>query len=166
MSPLDYYIIINILSMNVHNKVVLFAQIHQTQLEWELKPLQTTQVSECHGSGHPRVWLCVLILLQFTTNLREALWWWTIQQLPVPPCPTSSATQSTPSGFKPSVVELVKHLSSEPFFYHQKACTCYVTFYTVYCSYQYIYHPSPSHSHWSHYSVHECLKCQSIMAVD
>ena len=36
------------------------AQIYQPHLEWELKSLQTTQVSEFHGSGHLRVCPCVL----------------------------------------------------------------------------------------------------------
>ena len=54
----------------------------------------------CHGCGHVRVYMPLLV---FTTNMREALWWWctqwTIQQQLVLPCPTSSATQSTPSWF-------------------------------------------------------------------
>ena len=74
-------------------------QIYQPHLEWELKSVQTTQVSKCHGSGH--VTVC-LILLEGTINGKEALGWCTqltIQQQPVPPCPTSSVTQSTLSGF-------------------------------------------------------------------
>ena len=116
-------------------------------------------VSECHGSGHLRVCLCVLTLLELTTDLREALmhaddiytvdsttvtsatlpnlqcntkyttwvyassgqidstssprmvsltlWWctqWTVQQQPVPPCTTSSVTQSTLFGLMLEVV--------------------------------------------------------------
>ena len=48
-------------------------QILVSQLESELKLLLTTQVSECHGNGHVRTYLCVLTLLELTTNLREAL---------------------------------------------------------------------------------------------
>ena len=40
------------------------SQIYLLQLKWELKSLQTTQVSECHGSGHVRVGSCVLTLLE------------------------------------------------------------------------------------------------------
>ena len=49
------------------------SQIYQTQSIWLLKPLQTTQVSECCGSGHIRVCSCVLVVLELTTDLREAL---------------------------------------------------------------------------------------------
>ena len=118
------------------NHSYAIAQI-ESQLEWELKPLQTTRVSECHGSGHIRVCLSVLTMLQFTTNLREAHLWctqWTIQQQPVPTCLTFSATQSTPFGFKLGVAKLVKHLSSQRFFYPQEVCTCNTTFYQFYCS--------------------------------
>ena len=37
------------------------SQIYQPQSEWELKSLQTTQVSECCGSGHVRVCSCVRV---------------------------------------------------------------------------------------------------------
>ena len=46
-------------------------QMHLLQLEWGLQPLQATQVSECHGGG--RVCPCVLTMLEFTTDLKEAL---------------------------------------------------------------------------------------------
>ena len=36
-------------------------QQYQSYLEWELKSLQTTRVSECHGSGHVRVHLTLLV---------------------------------------------------------------------------------------------------------
>ena len=51
----------------------VIAQIYLLHLEWKLKSLQTTQVSECFGSGYVRVYSCVLKLFEFTTNLREAL---------------------------------------------------------------------------------------------
>ena len=40
------------------------AQIYVPQLTWELKPLLTAHISECHGSGHARAYLCVLISLE------------------------------------------------------------------------------------------------------
>ena len=42
--------------------------------------------------------LHVLPVLSFTIDLRDTPWLctqWTVQQQPVPPCPTSSATHST-----------------------------------------------------------------------
>ena len=62
----------------------------------------------------------------------------------MPPCPTSNATQSILSGFKPSVVELLRHLSSEQFFYQQKACTCVVTIYTQFTVVSNIYYTTPA----------------------
>ena len=105
--------------------IPLYMQIYQPQLEWELKPLLTTQVSWCPGNGHVRVCPCVLTLWELTTNLREALGWctqWTIQQQPVPPCPTSSVTQSIPSGFTLRVVKLGKQVSTVWFIYQQEVC--------------------------------------------
>ena len=52
---------------------IVTAQVYRHQLDRELKLLQTTQASECHGSGHVVVCPRVLTLLEFTTNLREAL---------------------------------------------------------------------------------------------
>ena len=49
---------------------VMSSQIYQSQLEWKLKSLLTTQVSECRGSGYVRV---CLTFLEWTINLREAL---------------------------------------------------------------------------------------------
>ena len=72
-------------------------------------------------------WLysCVLTLLEFTINLREALSWctqWTIQQQLVLPCPTCSVTQSTLSGFTLEAVSSVKQVLPKWFIYQQEVC--------------------------------------------
>ena len=104
----------------------VIAQIFPHQLEWELKSQQTTRVSEYHGSGHVGVYPCVLTLLEFTTNLREVLWWctqWAIQQQPVPPCPISSVTQkpqTIPSHCMPVVFKSLEQMPPQWFLYQQE----------------------------------------------
>ena len=121
------------------------------------------------GDGHVRVCLCVLTLWELTTNLREALWWctqWTIQQQPVPPCPTSSATQSTPSGFVPQVVKRENQVPAECFLYQQEVCRLLFSYSSLTFTVTFYYPCSPSHSHWVQCSCHKCLKCPGIVAVD
>ena len=127
--------------------MVIFSitQILVSQLESELKLLLTTQVSECPGNGHVRAYPCVLTLLELTTNLREALWWctqWTIQQQPIPPCPTSSATQNTQSGYILEVVWMIQGVPPEWFLYQREVGT-YINFSVLYFNWLYCTSPAP-----------------------
>ena len=69
----------------------------------------------------------------------------------MPPCPTSIVTQSTPSGFMPGVVSLVKPVFPEWFFYLQEVLniyhtyeyTCYVLCHSIYCSLHHCTTPAP-----------------------
>ena len=61
----------------VSDVVIIHMQIFLLQLEWKLKSLQTTQVSECHRSSYLRTCPCELTMLQFSINTRDDLWWCT-----------------------------------------------------------------------------------------
>ena len=108
-----------------------------------LKLLPTTQALECRGSGQTWVHSSVWTSLEFTVNLREAFCEHTqwVQQQPVPPYPTSSATHCIPSGFMPVVVQMIQGVTSEWSIYQQEVAidTCSDNFKRCACAY-YVFH--------------------------